>query len=98
MKGDVDSSTGTSANFNWPEGIATDGTSLYVADTLNSAIRLVVIALPNAVSTYAGQGEITGSADGTGNVATFNHPMRVVVNGTSLYVADTYNETIRKVQ
>jgi len=97
VKGDVDSTTGTSANFNWPEGIATDGTNLYVADTLNSAIRLVVIAFPNAVSTYAGQGEVAGSADGTGNVATFNHPMRVVVNGTSLYVADTYNETIRKI-
>jgi hypothetical protein len=94
--GDADG-TGNAAQFNWPEGIATDNTNLYIADTLNSVIRQVVIST-GSVTTLAGQGQVTGSANGPGNVATFNHPMRVLVNGSALYVSDTYNETIREIQ
>jgi hypothetical protein len=93
--GDADG-TRTAAQFNWPEGIATDGTNLYVADTLNSVIRQVTLG--GVVTTLAGQGQVTGSADGTGNVATFNRPMRLAVNGLTIYAADTYNETIRMIQ
>lgn len=96
VKGDVDG-TGTSAVFDWPEGIAIDASgNLYVADTLNDVVRQVVIA-SGAVTTFAGQGELVGSADGAGSVATFNHPTRLVVDAASLYVADTYNETIRRI-
>ena len=95
-RGDADG-TGAAAQFNWPEGIATDNTNLYIADTLNSVIREVAIST-GAVTTLAGQGQVTGSSDGAGNVATFNHPMRVLVNGTTIYVSDTYNETIREIQ
>jgi hypothetical protein len=95
-KGDADG-TGAAAQFNWPEGIATDNTNLYIADTLNSVIREVAIST-GAVTTLAGQGQVTGRSDGPGNVATFNHPMRVLVNGTTIYVSDTYNQTIREIQ
>jgi len=98
VKGDVDR-TGSAANFDWPEGITADAAgNLYVVDTLNSTIRQVVIGT-GAVTTLAGQGGSTGSADGVGNVATFNNPMRLVFDpsSSSLYVADTYNETIRQV-
>lgn len=98
VKADADG-TGQGANFNWPEGIAIDNTNtyLFVADTLNSTIRQVVIAT-GSVTTLAGQGGVTGSANGAGNVATFNHPMRLIFNSPILYVADTYNETIRQIQ
>jgi len=33
--------TGTSASFNIPHGITTDGTNLYVVDTSNSLIRQI---------------------------------------------------------
>ena len=36
--------TGTSARFNYPQAIITDGTNLYVADTDNHLIRKIVIA------------------------------------------------------
>ncbi len=98
VKGDVDA-TGVAAQFNWPEGIAIDGSgNLYVADTLNNVIRKVVIS-SGAVATLAGQGGVAGSANGTGDVATFNHPMKLVFDSatSSLYVGDTYNETIRRI-
>ena len=98
VKGDVDG-TGSAAAFDWPEGITIDNTNtyLYVADTLNSVIRQVVIST-GVVTTLAGQGGVTGSADGDGNAATFNHPMRLVYSPPNLYVADTYNQTIRLVK
>ena len=100
VKGDADGA-GLTAEFNWPEGIAIDSANanLYIADTLNAVIRQVTISSGN-VTTLAGQGQLTGSADGAGNVATFNHPMRLVYYSTTpgLYVADTYNETIRLIK
>jgi sugar lactone lactonase YvrE len=44
---------GAAASFNQPEGLATDGTYLYVADTSNKLIRKVVIAT-GEVTTIAG--------------------------------------------
>src|SRR5947207_8468640 len=39
-----------------------------------------------------------GNADGTGSVARFNGPRSVVVDGVgNIYVADTSNETIRRI-
>jgi len=94
-KGDVDGPS-SSAQFDWPEGITNDGTSLYVADTLNSVVRKISAG---TVSTLAGQGLVFGSADGAGNAALFNHPMKLLwVAPSSLYVADAYNQTVRRAQ
>ena len=88
--------TGTSARFNDPNGITTDGTNLYVADTNSSTIRQIVIAT-GAVTTVAGVPLVQGSADGSAKVATFNLPFGITTVGTDLYVADTGNNTIRKI-
>ncbi len=49
------------------------------------------------VSTIAGSGA-TGSADGIGTVASFYNPTGVAVDSSSnIYVADTYNNKIRKI-
>ncbi|HTZ52986.1 MAG TPA: carboxypeptidase regulatory-like domain-containing protein [Spirochaetia bacterium] len=88
--------TGTAARFSNPMGIASDGTNLYVADTGNSTIRKIVIST-GAVTTLAGSALLSGSADGTGAAARFNQPMGITTDGTNLYVADTYNNTLRKV-
>jgi len=86
--------TGTAARFYNPQGITTDGTNLYVADTTNSTIRKVVIAT-GVVTTLAGSRR--GSADGTGTAALFGDPEGITTDGSNLYVADTQNGTIRKV-
>jgi len=39
--GFLDNATGTSAKFNYPAGITTDGTKLYVADGANNRIRKI---------------------------------------------------------
>jgi sugar lactone lactonase YvrE len=88
--------TGIAALFNAPCGITTDGTNLYVADTGNNTIRQVVIAT-GVVTTLAGTAGVSGSADGTGIAATFYLPYGITTDGTNLYVADTGNNTIRQV-
>ena len=89
--------TGTAARFNGPYGITTDGTNLYVADTNNSTVRKIVIA-SGAVTTPAGTATLTGSTDATGTAARFNGPGGITTDGTNLYVADTNNSTVRKIQ
>ncbi len=88
--------TGSSARFYSPSGVATDsGGNLYVADTWNSTIRKITPA--GVVTTLAGVGS-QGSADGTGSAARFLNPYGVATDsGGNLYVADTYNYTIRKI-
>jgi len=88
--------TGTSASFNNPSRITTDGTNLYVADRNNHLIRKIVIST-GVVTTVAGTGS-TGSANGTGTSASFYYPVGITTDGTNLYVADTINHLIRKIE
>jgi len=88
--------TGTSASFNYPRGITTDGTNLYVADTWNHLIRKIVIST-GVVTTVAGTGS-SGSANGTGTSASFSFPNGITTDGTNLYVADQINHLIRKIE
>ena len=88
--------TGADARFSHSSGITTDGTNLYVADTLNSTIRKIVIST-GAVTTIAGKAVSWGSTDGTGADSRFNHPSGITTDGTNLYIADTWENTIRKI-
>ncbi len=87
---------GTAASFRFPGGIATDGTDLYVADSGNHTIRVVAIAT-GEVTTLAGTVGTAGSNDGTGASAMFSNPTGITNQGPVLYVADTWNNTVRKV-
>jgi hypothetical protein len=88
--------TGAETLFNNPMGITTDGYDLYVADTLNCTIRKVSIAT-GEVTTLAGIAGVFGSDDGFGSEARFAAPSGITTDGSNLYVADTYNGTIRKI-
>jgi sugar lactone lactonase YvrE len=96
VTGYADATPGTAATFHWPVGITTDGTNLYVTDSLNNTIRQVVIST-TAVTTIAGTAGTIGHADGFGLSATFNVPAGITTDGTNLYVADSNNNTIRQV-
>jgi hypothetical protein len=87
--------------FNAPRGISTDSTNLYIGDTGNNQIRKVVLSTTNAsvVATLLA-GSATGVAgldDGTGNAAKFNAPYSGAVVSGNLYVADSGNNSIRRI-
>lgn len=99
VAGELDAA-GVSATFNSPQGIAvvTSGASkgvVYVADTGNHTIRRITPA--GVVTTPAGDGGSQGDAGGNGPSARFRSPKGVAVNsaGTTVYVADAGNHTIR---
>ncbi|MGZ7078933.1 MAG: Ig-like domain-containing protein, partial [Thermoanaerobaculia bacterium] len=87
--------TGDSARFDYPSGVAADsGGNIYVAEAENHTIRKITPA--GAVTTLAGSAGLTGSADGTGSTARFNHPYGVAIDSSgNVYVADTLNNKIR---
>src|SRR5437868_7061651 len=89
--------TGPDARFRDPFGVAVDSTgNVYVADTDNSTIRKITSA--GVVTTLAGTAEAAGSADGTGSAAQFYYPYGLTADDAgNVYVADTDNNTIRKI-
>lgn len=89
--------TGTSARFNQPAGLVIDDTgTIYLSDSGNNTIR--VISSTGTVTTLAGSGSAIGQRDGIGATALFNNPQGVAVDSDgNMFVADTYNHTIRKV-
>lgn len=87
----------TESVFNNPEGITTDNNKLFVADTGSSTIRKVDIN-SGLVTIFTGSVMSQGVADGTGSKARFNSPSGITTDGTNLFIADTANHTIRKVE
>lgn len=86
---------GGGATFSEPTAIFSDGTYLFVADVRSNVIRKIVIAT-GAVTTLAGKSGVYGSADGTGAAAGFSRPSGITSDGTYLYITDSGNHTIRK--
>ncbi len=89
--------TGSAALFNYPFGLAVDSVgNVYVADNGNSTIRKINSG--GTVTTFAGSGGLTGSGDGPSSVARFDHPSAVSVDAAgNVYVVDTSNQTVRKI-
>ena len=87
---------GAAAAFHTPSALAIDRFgNLYVADTGNHAIRK--IAPDGSVTTLAGDGQ-PGDADGVKRAARFHAPVGVAVDARgNVYVADTYNDRIRRI-
>jgi len=88
--------TGAAATFNSPGGMAIDASgTIYVADSGNNTIRKVTSG--GVVTTIAGTAGVAGSADGTGSAARFYEPGGLALDSAgNLYIADTGNNTIRK--
>ena len=89
--------TGSAARFSAPYGVSVDTAgNVFVADYGNHTIRKVTSA--GVVTTLAGTAGSIGFEDGTGPAARFNNPFGVSVDTAgNVFVADSENDTIRKV-
>jgi len=86
------------ASMNQPSGIDTDGALLYFADSEASAIRTAALDPSGQVQTIVGTGLFDfGDVDGVGDDVRLQHPLGVTVADDGfLYVADTYNNKIKR--
>jgi sugar lactone lactonase YvrE len=91
----------SSSNLNFPVDVVGDNNgNLYVVEKNNYSVRKIVIA-NGAMTLFAGgtknQGE-TPFADGQGASATFADPIGITIDQQgNLYVADQWNNRIRKI-
>jgi len=93
--GGITDGTGSAARFYAPYAVSADTAgNVFVADTLNHTIRKVTST--GVVTTEAGSVGNPGSNNGLGSLARFSQPNAICVNTAgSVFVADTYNFTIR---
>ena len=82
--------------LSFPGKVLADAPSgrLFIADTNHN--RVVVSSLEGLVTQVIGSGQ-EGLADGEFASAQFNHPQGLVLDGDVLYVADTENHALRRV-
>ena len=81
-----------------PSGLARDGSLLFFADSESSAIRAVDLAA-DTTSLVAGSDRNLfsfGDVDGAGPEALLQHPLGVAVGDGLLFVADTYNNKLKR--
>jgi len=87
---------GTSAKFWNPHSLGIDSKhNVYVADSGNNAIRKIE-PTGNVMTIAGGKGD--GYADGNGSAAKFSSPYGIFIDkDNNIYVADTGNHRIRKI-
>ncbi|HKR67053.1 MAG TPA: Ig-like domain repeat protein [Thermoanaerobaculia bacterium] len=92
-----DDGTGAAARFQGAQELAVDGDgNIFVADALNHTIRK--ITPEGEVTTIAGVAGSRGTTDGRGAAARFRGPTGIAIDRDgALYVADTENDSIRKI-
>jgi sugar lactone lactonase YvrE len=97
-----DGGAATTAQLNFPDGLAVDGSgNIYVADTKDQVVRKVDAS--GTISAYAGIYAACGSAAnecGDGALATnalLAAPAGVAVDGSDVYIADQNNDAVRVV-
>jgi DNA-binding beta-propeller fold protein YncE len=83
-----------------PSGLAlSERGELFFADSESSSVRVGLLL--NAVTDLVVGGDASlfefGDVDGQGNAARLQHPLGLALDGSTLYVADTYNSKIKRI-
>ncbi|KAJ3345151.1 hypothetical protein HDU91_007458 [Kappamyces sp. JEL0680] len=76
--------------------VGPDGT-IYVADSFNHVIRTVT-ASTGQVKLFAGTPKVSGYVDSAPLLSQFNSPRQMAVSANYLYVADRYNNAVRRIK
>ncbi len=93
VRGSADGA-GAGASFFALSGITIDPSdNVYVTD--NDTVRK--IAPGGVVTTIAGSPGMSGAGDGEGSVARFNGPFHLAAGASTIFVADTQNNSVRTV-
>ncbi len=92
------------SSFAQPSGLTSDGEVLYVADSEGSSVRIVPLEGKGKVRTLVGTSHLPsarlftfGDRDGTARRALLQHVLGVCYVDGTVYIADTYNNKIKKV-
>lgn len=93
---DLEAAKARQTPLRFPGKILADeaGGRLFISDSNHN--RIVVARLDGRLLEVIGSGRI-GRGDGPFDQATFNHPQGLALRGQTLYVADTENHLLRKV-
>ena len=84
--------------FAQPSGLALVGGHLYVADSEVSAVRDIELR-PKVVTTIAGEDLfVFGDQDGEGDTVRLQHPLGITARDDVLFLADSYNHKIKRVE
>ena len=87
----------TAAALKEPQGLFVDATSLWVADTNNNRIRRMSLTT-GSIITVVGTGAATYSGNGVAaTVSALYQPSGLFVDTTNLWIADSFNNRIRRV-
>ncbi len=86
----------TFINFSSPYATAVYGKYIYISENIGHSIYKYNIET-GVGGIFVGSGS-AGSSDGTGTSASFNLPRAMAFFGNSLYVTDTLNHKIRKIE
>lgn len=86
-----------------PSSLILKDDKLYVADSEGSSIREVPTDPTGEITTIVGTHDLGrgrslfefGDIDGTGQEARLQHPLGLIFQGDTLYIADTYNHKIK---
>ena len=84
------------AGFAQPSGMATDGKTLYVADSESNIIRAIDIAGRSVKTLVGGDLFEFGDVDGKGDDVRLQHPLGLLTYGDKILIADTYNHKIKE--
>ncbi len=96
MHFDLAAASATDTPLRFPGKIIADeaGERLFIADSNHN--RIVIAEIDGSLVDVIGSGA-SGRADGEFSAASFNHPQGMALAGDFLYVADTENHMLRKV-
>lgn len=91
------------SSFAQPSGLASDGKLIFVADSEGSSIRTVSFSPSGDVKTLIGTAHLPfnrlftfGDVDGKGADVLLQHALGLAYYRDALYIADTYNNKIKK--
>lgn len=81
-----------------PYGVEVSNNAVFFIDSETSSVRVAALAEKGRVVTFIGTGLFDfGDHNGVGKDALLQHPQGLVVQGDTIYIADSYNNKIKSI-